>query len=404
MAFEEIPTQQAFKQACGRTGPGKIFKRKNDLDPIFLALGFAEAHRMNRTMAAIPYFRAVRKACCTWIASNEAVTRVSSPRVKDLFDIVHQTINEIVEQTYGGRRLGLPDKPTLKDVVLRVMEIKGPTPAPVGKTLDETYWIEKVLPNHLGKGAVAAAFAEWKQLGNMTRLNIADWVEYVYAPECEDDEFGKYIPNRRLALAQKIVSGQGVKYCDAQERKSYVMTIKGGLVSDVQDQTADTSHMKTVFSGPGWAIFVMGTDDTLYVHSHEADKFHHSSFLAGAPIHCGGEIKIEAGKITHITPKTGHYKAGAPELKYFLEFCQKGSVNLRGVQVCPSPFSEPKRWFNGYAVLLADGNDPNAEQIAFAEKAPARPTRPVPQPPGRQPAQPTGVKDLIKQWENIGKK
>jgi hypothetical protein len=280
------------------------------------------------------------------------------------------------------------------------MEVKG-SAGPVGKTLEESYWIEKILPNHLGKGAWAAAFGEWKQEKTKTKLNIADWLTYVYAPECEDDPFGKYIANRLQKVGQRIQAGKGVKYCDERERRSYVINVDAGKVTDAGNETYDTTDESTVFSGKGWAIFVMAPDDTLYAHSHVADEFHHSSFLAGAPIKCGGEIKIELGVIKEVTPKTGHYKAGAPELKEFLLFCKQHGVLLRNVRVCPEPFGS-KNWFAGDAVVLADGNEPTPDQVAAAERS-RPPTRPVPQPP-RQPGKaPTGVKSLINKWEGISK-
>jgi len=406
MAYAEIPTAQEFKKACGRTGPRSLFKKKKDLDPVVAALALAEPFRKSVAWAAIAPLRNVRKACCAWIASNEGVTRVSRPKVRDLCGVVHKTINDIVERTYGGRKLGLPEKPTLKNVAQRVMDVKG-TAGPVGRTLEESYWIEKILPNHLGKGAWSAAFSEWRQEKTKTRLNIADWLTYVYAPECEDDPFGKYIANRIQRMGLRIQAGKGVRYCDAEERKSYAIQIALGNATDAGGETYDTTEESTVFSGKGWAIFVMAPDDTVYAHSHVADEFHHSSFLAGAPIKCGGEIRIEQGAIKEITPKTGHYRAGAAELKQFLLFCQQNGVRLRDVQVCPNPFGEAKNKFAGDAVLLADGKEPTPEQIARAEAAgqmPQRPTRPVPQPPGKQGGGAAGVKDLIHKWENIGKR
>jgi hypothetical protein len=403
MAFKEIPTSQEFKKACGRTGPRSLFKRKADLEPIFAALTHAEPHRTNPTApAGVTALRGVRKACIAWLATNASVTRASKPHVQDLCRIVQQKITAVIEQTYGGRKMALPDKPKLKDVVNRLRDVQGHAPGDVGKRLDESYWIEKILPTHLGKGVVGRAFTEWKTEQATTRLNIEDWLTYVFVPECEDDPYGTYFANRKMQPGiAKMKAGQGVKYCDAEERKAYVIHITGGTVTDAGGDTYDTSEESTVFSGKGWAIFVMAPDDTLYANSHKADEFHHSSFLAGGTVTCGGEIKIESGAIRNITPKTGHYKAGAGELKYFLEFCQKNGVRLRDVQVCPNPFAEIKEWFAGDAVLLAGGNKPTAEHLSAAEaarKMPPRPTRPVPLPPRQQ-----GVKDLIGKWENIAK-
>jgi hypothetical protein len=405
MAFTEIPTSQAFKKACGRTGPRSLFKRKTDLGPIFTALTQAEPQRLNPTMpAGLTVLRDVRKACIAWLTANVNVARASKPAVQDLCRIVQEKLTDLIEQNFGGRKMALPNKPTLKDVVNRVRDVRGSAPGDVGRRLDETYWIEKILPDHLGKGVVGQAFMEWKTQQAATRLNIQDWLTYVYVPECEDDPYGIYFKDntkRNMKGIAKIKGAQGVKYCDAEERKGYVLHITGGTVTDAGGDTYDTSEESTVFSGKGWAIFVMGPDDTVYANSHKADEFHHSSFLAGGTVKCGGEIQIDRGVILKITPKTGHYKAGPGELKYFLEFCQKNGVRLRDVEVCPNPFDHDKQWSPGDAVLLAGGFKPTAEHLSAAEaarKMPQRPTRPVPKPPRQQ-----GVKDLIGKWENIAK-
>jgi hypothetical protein len=415
MAFTEIPSEQEFKKACGRTGIRAKFKRKNDLGPIFTALSQAAPFRTRRDVPAIAPLRAVRKACCQWIGVNQSVARASGPKVKDLCAIVSSTITGIVESTYGGVRLALPAKPTLKDVGKRVMDMRGGAVGDVGRTLEESYWIEKALPGHLGKGAVAAAFGEWKNLHG-TKLNFDNWLKHIYVPECQDDEFGSYLMNRKGGLAAKIEAKRkndagreltGVEYCTEEERDAYVISIQNGSVVDLGGDTYDTGEESTVFSGKGWAIFVMAPDGTLYANSHVADRFHHSSFLAGGPIKCAGEIEVKEGVITSVTPKTGHYKAGAAELEYFLQFCRDKGVRLQDVRVCAKPFDSDKKWYPGDAVLLAKGEEPTAQHIKDAEalrRMPPKPTRPVPQPPGKGAVQPGNVKNLINKWENIGKR
>lgn len=57
------------------------------------------------------------------------------------------------------------------------------------------------------------------------------------------------------------------------------------------------------------AIWAMGPDGRLYVSStQQPGMFHHSSFLGGGSIICGGEIIIIEGRIKYINNRSGHYR------------------------------------------------------------------------------------------------
>jgi hypothetical protein len=87
--------------------------------------------------------------------------------------------------------------------------------------------------------------------------------------------------------------------------------------NDDEDALADTSGMETAFSGGGWGIFVCSVDWDLYLHSHVAGTFHHTTFLGGKPVRAAGEMRVDQGLIRELTAKTGHYWT-TPEL--LLEF------------------------------------------------------------------------------------
>ncbi len=44
----------------------------------------------------------------------------------------------------------------------------------------------------------------------------------------------------------------------------------------------------------------------IYIYTRR--RFHHSSFLAGAPVKAAGEWLVVDGQVMAITDKTGHYK------------------------------------------------------------------------------------------------
>lgn len=62
--------------------------------------------------------------------------------------------------------------------------------------------------------------------------------------------------------------------------------------------------------------FVMDGDGIIYIHKHVDDeasrwgRVHHSSFLHGAPVAAGGELKFLGGKLKQGNTRTGHYARG----------------------------------------------------------------------------------------------
>jgi hypothetical protein len=67
--------------------------------------------------------------------------------------------------------------------------------------------------------------------------------------------------------------------------------------------------------------------------------FHHSSFLGGADVMCGGELMAKAGKITYLSAKTGHYKATTKHLVWALTVLETCVNNFDEIKVLV--FKEP---------------------------------------------------------------
>ncbi|MBL8212360.1 MAG: hypothetical protein JNK87_16715 [Bryobacterales bacterium] len=73
----------------------------------------------------------------------------------------------------------------------------------------------------------------------------------------------------------------------------------------------------------GWACFVMSMYDVIYVGVHEGGRFHHSSFLCGAPVLAAGMIKVEQGIITGFHEKNGHYKCSSEHMMRFFKIIEQ---------------------------------------------------------------------------------
>jgi len=99
----------------------------------------------------------------------------------------------------------------------------------------------------------------------------------------------------------------GVKYLDRAGRKNYRLHFAHGAAT-LNGKPFETKLMRTVFSGAGFAIWVQSPKDNFYAANHVKGHFHHSSFLAGGAVKCGGEIVAVNGKIKLISAKSGHYQ------------------------------------------------------------------------------------------------
>ena len=125
-----------------------------------------------------------------------------------------------------------------------------------------------------------------------------------------------------------------VKYIrDESEREEF--ELKGGAPikqgKPPNERVYDTSGDFSVFSGMGWAIYVMAPDGKIYAHTHKISRFHHSSFLAGGDVAGAGEIKVNNGRLTGITNKSGHYRPGPEYLVQVLKEFRERGANLSGV-------------------------------------------------------------------------
>jgi hypothetical protein len=130
-----------------------------------------------------------------------------------------------------------------------------------------------------------------------------------------------------------------VAYLNEDERKGYILNGGGTMTQGEDDEPFDTSSMFSKHSGKGFGIYVMAQDGTLYADQHKVGLFHHSSFLSGGDVAGAGEIKVIGGKVQCVTNKTGHYRAGDPELWQVLDELKSRGVNLAGVEVRNDPRS-----------------------------------------------------------------
>ncbi len=102
-----------------------------------------------------------------------------------------------------------------------------------------------------------------------------------------------------------------VRYLSPDETPLFEITIVDGRVVDHRGWLVD-SDTTEYFGSDMWspyAIFVMDHCGRIFLtHLHETGLFHHSTFLAGAPVASAGEMLIIDGLIVYLDNASGHYR------------------------------------------------------------------------------------------------
>jgi hypothetical protein len=83
-------------------------------------------------------------------------------------------------------------------------------------------------------------------------------------------------------------------------------------------------------------IFVADTSFRLYVGIKNSGAFQHSSFLQGSRISAAGLIKIKNGRLTSLSPLSGHYRPPASNFRAFVKSLKEESVDMSHVSISKS--------------------------------------------------------------------
>jgi hypothetical protein len=185
-------------------------------------------------------------------------------------------------------------------------------------------WLEAADPLHRMWGkADDRIFNEWAS--GARELDFFTWVERNKQNLIDRYDNDPANPGR---LDDLLNTDKGVKYLDSAEKFRYRIKFEKGLIKqrnpksmtikkgDADLRLFSTRELRTEFSGDGWAIWVCSVPEDskkkrakFYSHKHRLGRFHHSTFLAGRDVLCGGEWVVAEGQLLLVTNKTGHYWA-----------------------------------------------------------------------------------------------
>lgn len=173
-----------------------------------------------------------------------------------------------------------------------------------------SHWIARVLLAQLGRLADAASAAMQQRYRTTPMLP-----RYV----------GENIPGNNIWF------GSVVRYLTRAERASYVIYFRNGLLYSADEALLDTRDALSLHSD-GRAIFVMTATGTFYASKYQmVGEFHHSSFVAGAPVAAAGEIEVIQGELITLSDRSGHYLPGQQFTRQAIDRLERGHILMGNV-------------------------------------------------------------------------
>ncbi|KAL4729183.1 hypothetical protein ACLX1H_003594 [Fusarium chlamydosporum] len=106
-------------------------------------------------------------------------------------------------------------------------------------------------------------------------------------------------------------------------------------VSQISASTIFNKIMRKSVRKNTW-IFVADTNFRMYVGIKDSGAFQHSSFLQGSRISAAGLIKIKNGRLSSLSPLSGHYRPPTSNFRAFVHSLRQSGVDMSHVSISKS--------------------------------------------------------------------
>lgn len=369
----QILTADELLELTGRTPnapPPRLKRRHRGFDEVVDALRAYEGLRHRWDPQEVDGLRAVIDACGQYVLLNMGVRRASRPHVLALKQSCVERLVEIEvgvrderaaqarknwERLRGGVKMN-----RFRDEGGAIVKTQVRLGNPLGANMKKE--------TQSGMGAVSESVGAGSLARRMHRdsgstLSFDLWVRLgaaFYAGE--GNATAQSRETHEPGWMERL---KGVAMFSAEERTSYEVRVEREVDADgaqallmtADGDLFDTRAHRTHFSGDGWAIFVMSHEDRIYSMSHTLARFHHSSFLAGAPAQAAGEWKVEDGRLVAITRKSGHYKPSEAMFMRMLFFLKSRGIDLGSATAAANIVKDPADydWRPAMEVLRGEG-------------------------------------------------
>lgn len=189
-------------------------------------------------------------------------------------------------------------------------------------------WLESVDSRHRHGAYLRSYHEAWK--GTETGDSFFHWLDYGAG---KDLSLG--------AHPRAEMESMCVRYIHSTEgRRPYMVDMScHAPTRTVQLCYSATGQPVHTLDEEGKWIFVIGTDDQIYVGKKVRGKFHHSSFLAGGATKAAGKLKVAHGLLCMMEPHSGHYKPKVAELRRLKKRMESVGADLSKMQ-----WVKPKKW------------------------------------------------------------
>jgi hypothetical protein len=173
-------------------------------------------------------------------------------------------------------------------------------------------------------------------------------------------------PNLKPSVVKAFV--KGVAYLDQISKPDYKVSFEHG-VAFYRGKPLDTNPMSTVFSGSGFAIWVIDEAGDMYAGNHVFGQMHHSSFLSGGLVAAAGELRAVNGRLQFLSGKSGHYQPSLAQLQWAIRVLQFRLVNTYQLRVLVFRDADPP-WLlvRAHELLSYPGNYKAWGRMTYVEK------------------------------------
>ncbi|OQO01033.1 hypothetical protein B0A48_13276 [Cryoendolithus antarcticus] len=93
------------------------------------------------------------------------------------------------------------------------------------------------------------------------------------------------------------------------------------------------NHLLRASVKPSTWIYVCSPSGTLYISLKTPGSFQHASFLSGGRIASAGSVAVSKGKLTYLSPLSGHYRPTTLSFKKFRQSLEARGVEMKDVRV-----------------------------------------------------------------------